>query len=832
MTALDTLQRLVDFQAETRSESPAFVSPDAATVTFGELRRQVGAIRTQLQSYGARRQSRIALLTPFGQQTPISILGVACHSVCCVITHDAPVEAYVESLKDLRADFVASIGESPVAVQKAADKQGIPIIQLTSDNMGTSVSEPLDQPSADDVAIIVRTSGSSGKAKVVPVTHSQLAARGDKSSRMLQLGPEDRCLNLMPFRYMHAIISGLMASLFSGSSLVCPGLIDKDVFFSCLENQLPTWYTAGASHHLNILNWLKRRRARHVLRFARSGSSSLPHDAREELERQLNIPFVESYSSTETGTMTTNPPNWERRPGSVGITPDDDVRIVDEQGHPVATGEVGEIVARGPSVVCGYDSDPGRTAESFYDGWYHTGDLGCMGADGFLQLKGRIGDVINRGGEKISPMEVELALLKHKSVSVAMAFAIPHKTLQSDVAAAVILRGGHQATAETLRKHLADFLPSARIPATIVFTAQLPLTDSGKPARSEGAKFFGLNQKRITQSASPVRFLKHLKTMARDYLGYQSPMERSLLAIFRGTLNDRKIGVDDDFFLSGGDSLAAMSVIADVRRELDLEITLQYFLERPTVRELARSLMWSPPSASDMIALHKSGTRRPVFAVAGRYGYAIRLGLVGRALDPQQPFYALQPPNMDWESVNCDSVEEFAAHYVRQMRAIQPDGPYRLLGASFGGIVVYEMALQLEAVGEQVELLALLDTYPTSCIVDGTLEPVESRYQTEGRGFKYDYSDTERKLADAHFHARGRYVMKEKFSGRIDFFICDSKGNQIADRRQLWVNFGEEVQYLPMPGSHGSYHAEPQFSFVRNQLTNMLNEIDTAQMVH
>ena len=832
MTALDTLQRLVDFQAERQQQSVAFVSPGDTTVTYGELRQQVGAIRRQLQSHGAGRSSRVALLTPFGHQTPISILGIACQSVCCLLTHDAPAEAYVAALNDLQADFVACVGSPPAVVCEVASDLHTPVIQLTPDNFGSADTVQSDEPSADDVALVVRTSGSTGRAKIVPITHSQLAWRGRKSSRMLHLGPEDRCLNLMPFRYLHAINSGFMASLSSGSRLICPRVIDEDTFVFCLESEHATWYTAGATHHLNILNWLRRREVKHVLRFARSGSSSLPGEAREELERLLRVPFVESYSSTETGTMTTNPPSWDRRPGTVGVTPDDDVRVVDEQGRTVARGEVGEIVARGPGVVTSYDADAEMTCEKFRDGWFHTGDMGCMDADGFLQLKGRIDDIINRGGEKISPVEVESALLKHKSVAAAMVFAIPHETLRSDLAAAVILEDGQKVAADVLRKHLAALLPSARIPGTILFTSQLPLTDSGKPVRRDAAKYFKLNRIRRNESASAIRFLKRLKTVVRDYLHMLPPMERSLLTIFRRALNDRTIGIDDDFFCAGGDSLSAMSVIADVRRELDLEITLQYFVELPTVRKLAHSLMWAPHSASDMISLHSTGTRRPVFAVAGRYGYAIRLGLVGRALDPDQPFYALQPPNMDWESVNCESIEDFAACYIEQIRAIQPEGPYRLLGASFGGIVVYEMALQLEAAGAEVELLALLDSYPATCWVDGRLEPVVSKYKTEGPGFNHVHTPAEQKLADAHFHARGRYIMKKKFSGRIDFFLCASKGNQHYDRRHLWANFGREVRYLPTPGLHGSYHTDPQFSFVRTQLTKMLEQLDTAQMVH
>jgi thioesterase domain-containing protein len=654
----------------------------------------------------------------------------------------------------------------------------------------------------------------------VPITHEQIVARADRTRRFIDLRSSDRCLNLMPFCYMHGINSGLMGPLLVGGSVICPRTIDEGTFLDCLRWLRPTWYTAGATHHLNILAWLDHLEVKHELRFARSGSAPLSARILEELERRLGVPLIESLSSTETGTITSNPATWQRKPGSVGIALDDNCAIVDERGRVLARGQVGELIVRGPGVVTGYDGDPEMTRAKFRDGWFHTGDLAELDPEGYLWLRGRIDDVINRGGEKISPQEVDAALLTHPAVERALTFALPHRTLHSEVAAAVVPRRGADVTATELRRYLSKRVSSSKIPRLILLTRELPTTPSGKPLRQGAADFFGVTTADV--ESTWVRVLRGVRRRAQRVLRPVPPLERSLLESWRCVLGRDDLGVDDDFFLCGGDSLSAVRLIEMVERDLHVKIPLQYLMEDGSVRCMAQRLLRAPPGMADVVGIQTTGSSRPVFAVGDRFGYVLRLLLVGRALGEDQPVYGLQPPGMNWDSASLSTVPQFAAHYIEQVRAIQPNGPYRFLGASFGGLVVYEMALQLQSVGHQVDLLALVDTYPTTCRIRDRLdrtdplplrEQGEAASETEAAGFR---------VARAHMRARGGYVMERRFEGELTYFSCKWPFKKLPDRRHLWEHFATTVRIVPIPGGHGTLHMEPQFSAVCRGLREVL----------
>jgi acyl-CoA synthetase (AMP-forming)/AMP-acid ligase II len=331
----------------------------------------------------------------------------------------------------------------------------------------------------------------------VPLTHANLAASARNIGRSLQLTPADLCLNVMPLFHIHGLVAAVLASLAAGASVVCTSGFDAMKFFSWLAESEATWFTAVPTMHQAILSRADRNReplSRSRLRFVRSSSAPLPPKVMAALENVFGVPAVEAYGMTEAAhQIASNPlPPGERLAGSVGLAAGPDLAVMAPGGRLVASGEAGEIVIRGANVTSGYDNNPEANAQAFVDGWLRTGDLGVVDGAGYVRLIGRLKEIINRGGEKISPREVDEVLMDHPSVDQAVAFAVPHAMLGEEVAAAVVLKEAATATAGELRRFAAERLADFKVPRRFVFVDDIPKGATGKLQRNGLAAVFGL----------------------------------------------------------------------------------------------------------------------------------------------------------------------------------------------------------------------------------------------------------------------------------------------------------------------------------------------------
>jgi acyl-CoA synthetase (AMP-forming)/AMP-acid ligase II len=281
--------------------------------------------------------------------------------------------------------------------------------------------------------------------------------------------------------------------------VVCTPGFNALKFFAWLDEVKPTWYTAVPTMHQAILTRASRNQEiieRTTLRFIRSSSSSLPPQVLEQLEATFHCPVIEAYGMTEAAhQMASNPlPPAEHRPGSVGLAAGPDIAIMDEAGTLMAPGEIGEVVIRGPNVTQGYENNPKANESAFTHGWFRTGDQGVIDAAGYLSLTGRLKELINRGGEKISPREVDEILLDHAAVEQALTFALPHDMLGEDVGAAIVLREGKEASERELRDFCAVRLADFKVPRKIVFLKEIPKGATGKLMRIGLAEKLGLGK--------------------------------------------------------------------------------------------------------------------------------------------------------------------------------------------------------------------------------------------------------------------------------------------------------------------------------------------------
>ncbi len=488
------------------ADSPAIRAPEGrTTLTYAGLRALVAATGAWLNVHGIGRHDRVAIVLPNGPEMATAFLAIAAHATTAPLNpgyRGEEFEFYIADLK-ARALIVAAGHETPA--REAAARLGVPIVELTPGDQagaftlagGMAGSAALPGPAeAGDVALVLHTSGTTARPKIVPLTQTNIAASARHIGATLALSPGDACLNVMPLFHIHGLIAAVLSSVAAGGAVVCTPGFDALKFFRLLDEEKPSWYTAVPTMHQTILARAPRNAeiiARRRMRFIRSSSASLPGPVMRQLEESFGCPLVESYGMTEAAhQMASNPLGGPRKPGLVGLAAGPELGIMDDDGALLPQGEIGEVVIRGPNVTLGYEANPEANAKAFTQGWFRTGDQGLLDEDGFLLLTGRLKELINRGGEKVSPLEVDGILSDHPGVAQCLTFAIPHDKLGEEVGAAIVLREGHACTERELRdfaaKHLADF----KVPKKIVFLSEIPKGATGKLMRIGLAEKLGI----------------------------------------------------------------------------------------------------------------------------------------------------------------------------------------------------------------------------------------------------------------------------------------------------------------------------------------------------
>ena len=412
-------------------------------------------------------------------------------------------------LSDLNAKaLIVDRGSTSPAVEVAA-KLGIRVIDLVSaEAAGSFTLQPRDDArgtialnggfaEAGDVSMVLHTSGTTSRPKIVPLSQANLAASATNIRNTLRFQPNDCGLNIMPLFHIHGLIAGVLAPLAAGSQVFCTPGFNALKFFAWMDEARPTWYTAVPTMHQAIVTRAPKNIdviARRPLRFLRSSSSSMPPQVIKELEDIFHAPLIEAYGMTEaTHQMSSNPlPPAVRKPGTVGIAAGPEVEIMGTDGALLPRGQTGEIVIRGANVTAGYENNPKANSEGWRDGWFRTGDEGRMDADGYISITGRLKEIINRGGEKVSPREVDEILMDHPAVGQVVCFAMPHPKLGEEVAAAVVLREGASVTERELQEFVSARAAAFKVPKKIVFLAEIPKGATGKLQRIGLAAKLGL----------------------------------------------------------------------------------------------------------------------------------------------------------------------------------------------------------------------------------------------------------------------------------------------------------------------------------------------------
>ncbi len=527
----------------------------------------------------------------------------------------------------------------------------------------------------------------------------------DHTLAITGLNDNDRLLLMARHFHIQGIISAI-AQLVAGGSLIAPRDLAPAALYNALELLGPTWYTCGPTMHRAMLGEIQRsgRALPRSLRFVRSAGAPLTPALYEELRSTLQVPVLNVYGLSETGGIASTALDRATPPGSVGRSMGPEIAILRDGGSILRNGfDEGEIVVRGPAVMHGYFGHPDANRHAFRDGWLRTGDLGRIDANEYLYLGGRIKEIINRGGEKIIPDEIDAVLAQHSAVHDVAAFGVPHETLGDEIACAVVLSEGATATPAELRSFLEGKIAAFKIPRFIVLRDAIPRGSTGKPKRLDLRNEYA----QITVRVEPTKSLEALPLLEDTQL---------LFRLWSSLLGCKNIGMEEDFFALGGDSLSAVTMLAAIDSLFGLTVPLssEHFVKNSTIAGLIEMLKHADEVQADegeagiVYPLRTDGQRGTFFFIPAADTKGLYLRRVARTMTKTWSSALVRPAERG-PFRPLYAIEDAAAEALAAIRALQPIGPYILGGYCEGGVIAFQAAFELEKVGQPV-FLVLFDT--------------------------------------------------------------------------------------------------------------------------
>ncbi len=747
----ESIPQMLEKVSNAYPEKTALDEEGRPSLSYQELHQRVGSLSLDLRRAGVQKEDRVAVVVPNGRDMAVVMLAVCSASVAAPLNPAYQESEFADYFKEIRVSFLVLPHGMTSPARALAEKLGVRVLELTKDAISilSSVSASLtDQsppsgvsPARDDLALILLTSGSTGRSKKVPLTHRNLCVSVRDICRVLELTPNDRCLCMWEQFHIGGLVDLLLVPLASGGSVICTKGFDAEKFFELVNSEKPTWYQGVPATVHELMAYARKQGITGVescLRLVRVTASALSPKLMEELEHFFHVPVITTFGMTEASPLiTTNllPPHV-RKPGSTGPSCGPEIAIMDEDGRTLETGEVGEVLIRGENIMSGYEDAPEANLRSFRDGWFRTGDIGCLDEDGYLFLRGRIKETINRGGEKITPQEIDDVLLTHPEIAEAICFHIPHRVLGEDIAAAIVLHRSGSMSEKDVRDYVATHMVEFKVPRKVVFVEGFERNVSGKVNRSTLAEIYGLLD-------------------ASDYEPPSSPMETTLAEIWKRELSVEKVGRNDSFSELGGDSLSSMRMIVELEKRLGGRLPMEVLglisigatplhevatalekegivqpvqitkpshspdpVSRIPLRELSeedrRAMLvvmgsgtfstWKPLSLVKVA--NRQGSRRPIFWVFNS-PHAEMKGLV-EAFGADQPIFGLYSGST---TVDPERLPDVSDHYVQEILEIQPEGPLIIAGNCRGARAAVRIATRLREFGREVSHMCILEMF-------------------------------------------------------------------------------------------------------------------------
>ncbi|HTM59167.1 MAG TPA: AMP-binding protein [Burkholderiales bacterium] len=709
-SGVSTIDAAIARRAAIARDSVAFADAEAREITFSQLQACIATFADVLGGAGLRREDRLGVLVPVGIAGGQLVAALASNLTVVPVNPALTSREVIEIAEDhhlagivlpewLEAPARSMLDELPIAVLEAAVAADDGLHLRVIRRRGPAAPLRLSRPA--DVALLLRSSGSTGAPKIIAVTHGNLVAMAEKlaSPRWFALTPEDRVSCTLPLYYAAGLKTSLLVPLILGQTVGFPPTGKAFDIAEWIDALRPTYLSvAPASLHRMVdrLRASARRLEGGSLRFVMCAAAYLSEDLRLAAESMLGVPVIEFYGLSEAGVMAANPaPPGKIKPGTVGLPATGELLVVDENRQPIRDGAVGQIMISGPTVTPGYVSQDNSSAFDLKDGWLLTGDLGCIDSDGYLSIVGRVKEVINRGGEKVFPYEIEKALLQHPAISDAAAFGVPHPRLGENVAAVAVLKPGNAVSEQALKQFLATRLAGFKLPRRVHFVGDLPRGSTGKVLRRSLTAAYAV-------PSGDLALPNHL-------------LEFELRDLWKRLLRTNDIGIDDDFMEKGGDSLLATEMLVEVER-LTGKPYPQSELSTLTIRRIHEVVRSDALAQHEVITQVRSGSGIPLFFCHGDY---LTRGIYAQKLA------ALLPDDRPVFLLHCyadrlmgASIESMAREYAREVTRVAPHSPVLIAGFCNGGLAAWHLAHLLSQDGVEVVRLLLIETLSLNARTD------------------------------------------------------------------------------------------------------------------
>ena len=695
-------------------DATAIESPGLKPFTYRELREQTAYTVRSLNALGLRPNDRIAVVMPNGPHTAVAILAVMAGFTVIPLNSQNRVPEY---------DSVFSqLGISAVLVQKGVPTEAVAVattgkiriieVSCSRESAGFFTLDPEGDAGGNepvyagptDIAAIKLTSGTTARPKAVPISQKRFFAGMQVLNASCGLNSSDRNLHFLSTDTGFGYEPPLGGTFLSGGVLIyIRDFLPSDIL-SLIRTYNPTYYWGSPAHHHAIMQELEKvprdQLRDHSLRLLMSGSAAIDPAIIRKTETVLGLRIINVYVMSEAYISVNNP----GKTGSVGIPFVSGLEIRDDEDRPLPPGQAGEVVVRGDLVFDGYLNAPEENAAAFIDGWFRTGDTGYLDHEGYLFLTGRKKEMINKGGRKIAPAEIDSVLISHPGVSDAMTFRIPDPVLGEDIASAVVKKEGVDVSEEDLRRFCLDRLNQFKVPRNILIVASVPKNPMGKPLREEGTNIFrnmagpatGIPEKSGDQSSPQV-----------------SGIEHRLLTMWEGILDRTDFTPEDDFFRCGGNSLTAIELLIRIQREYHANLPPDTIYRHPTIRQqavlIADATSEKPEYHPLIVPIREGGTLPPLFCIHALGGWIDHYAILAPCVDRNRPIFGLRARGLEPGETIPPTVEETARELVDAIKTVSRNGPYSIAGFSNGGTLAFECACQLTAQGDTVDFLGIID---------------------------------------------------------------------------------------------------------------------------
>ena len=836
----ECLHALVEDQAQRTPHSPA-VEHEGARLSYADLNTRANQLARHLSAMGASPKSNIGICLEPSADFAVATLAVLKTGCACVpLDPKYPADRIAHMLEDAGIRLVLT----HPGTLRVTLPNGVTRIDLSKrrNEVDRQSGENLDCPvSSSDLAYIIYTSGSTGKPRGVLLSHAGLANYNVASARYYEMSDRDRLLQFCSLSF-DAAVEEVFATLCSGATLVfrskdmpldVPGFLARVRREKITVLDLPTAYWHEWVSQFGEL----REPIPNCLRLVIvGGEKALASALTTWRQARHGVRWVNTYGPTEASIAVTRYDPEQEHPNSappnVSIgRPIENCRVylLDRDRNPVPIGTPGELYIGGIGVAQGYLNRPELTAQKFIQDpfssdpvarLYQTGDMARFLEDGLIEYLGRQDEQVKVRGFRIELGEIEEVLAQHSLLNESAVIAM-NDAVQGKILVAYCSGASHgKPEAGDLRAFVSGRLPQYMVPSGFVVLDALPKTPNGK-----------IDRRSLSRMEPPRPISGNVIDLPTKKL------ETQLQKIWEDTLGRKPIGIRENFFELGGHSLLAARLMQKVSRIHGKTVPLALLFEAPTIEKLADLLErneWAQ-QWSCLVPIQSQGSQPPFFCVHGVGGNVVGFRELARLMSPDYPFYGFQAQGLDGSRQPFAEIEEMAAHYIREMRGVQPEGPFLLGGYSFGGLVAYEMARQLFAGGEEVALLALLDTYPgeleavTTSIWKLLLEPKRLRMLSDvpktakrsiqRRVKEMFLSKTLKDVLAANHGASARYVL-QPYEGKTTLFRAEQSSlRAFDDPHAAWSNSARGgLQIEEISGDHGDILMVPQVGELATKL--------------